>query len=99
VRDEERSKMKQWHLEQFGSPEKVLKLQSVDLPAPWPGHVAIKVKAAGLSLPDLLMIRGEHPIVPAPPLTPGIGLREKSLPLVTVPPSMSATGSWREHPT
>lgn len=31
-----------------------------------------RFKAAGLSLPDLLMIKGEHPIVPAPPLSPGI---------------------------
>ncbi|WP_035359823.1 NADPH:quinone oxidoreductase family protein [Edaphobacter aggregans] len=64
--------MKQWRLEHFGSPKKVLSIQEVALPAPSPSHIAIKVKAAGLSLPDLLMIKGEHPIIPAPPLSPGI---------------------------
>jgi NADPH2:quinone reductase len=64
--------MKQWWLERFGSPKKALRIQEVALPAPLPDHIAIKVKAAGLSLPDLLMIKGEHPIVPTPPLSPGI---------------------------
>jgi NADPH:quinone reductase len=65
-------KLKQWWLEQFGSPEKVLKLHEVDLPAAWPGHIAIKIKAAGVSLPDLLMIKGGNPLVPSPPFSPGL---------------------------
>lgn len=64
--------MKQWYWEEFGNPENVLKLRSVDLPAPQQGQIAVKIKAAGLSLPDLLMIRGKLQGVPVPGLTPGI---------------------------
>ena len=42
------------------------------LPAPGDGQVAIKVRAAGVSLPDLLMIKGRHPLIKSTPFSPGI---------------------------
>jgi NADPH:quinone reductase len=64
--------MKHWRLEQFGSPEEVLHLEEAELPTPPAGQLALKVAAAGLTLPDLLLIKGQHPLIPQPPLTPGL---------------------------
>jgi chorismate mutase len=40
--------MRQWWLERFGSPKKALRSPGVSLPGPFPSHIAIKIKAAGL---------------------------------------------------
>lgn len=45
-----------------------------DLPAPIraPGDVLVRVRAASLNFPDLLMTRGEYQFKPAPPFTSGL---------------------------
>jgi NADPH:quinone reductase-like Zn-dependent oxidoreductase len=54
----------------YGGPE-VLQLLEEELPEPGRGEVRVKVRAAGVSLPDILAREGRHPETPRPPFTPG----------------------------
>jgi NADPH:quinone reductase-like Zn-dependent oxidoreductase len=53
-----------------GGPE-VLKLVEEDLPAPGPGHVHVRVLAAGVAYADVLMRHGLYPKIPPFPFAPG----------------------------
>ncbi len=55
---------------QYGGPE-ALRLVEEDCPEPKRGEVRVKVLAAGVSLPDLMMREGIHPETPRVPFTPG----------------------------
>jgi NADPH2:quinone reductase len=46
----------------------------VPTPSPGPGQVLLKVKAASVNFPDLLMTRGEYQLKPPLPVTPGLDL-------------------------
>jgi NADPH:quinone reductase-like Zn-dependent oxidoreductase len=48
-----------------------LELVEEDLPTPRPGEVRVKMLAAGVSLPDVMMREGVHPEARRPPFTPG----------------------------
>jgi NADPH2:quinone reductase len=63
--------MRAWRAESFG--EAIDVLHAVDAPAPEPkgAQIQVKVSAAGVGLPDVLMLRGVYPAVAAPPVTPG----------------------------
>ncbi|HEX7767593.1 MAG TPA: medium chain dehydrogenase/reductase family protein [Nitrospira sp.] len=54
----------------YGGPEE-LRLIEEECPEPKAGEVRVKVLAAGVSLPDLMMREGIHPETPALPFTPG----------------------------
>jgi len=56
----------------FGTPEEALIIQELAIPVPGEGQVAIKVQAASVALPDLLMIKGQHPLIKSTPFSPGI---------------------------
>ncbi len=43
-------------------------------PSPGPGQVLVRVKAASVNFPDLLMTRGEYQMKPPLPFTPGLDL-------------------------
>lgn len=60
--------MKAIRIDKYGGPE-VLRLQDVELPAPGPGQVRVRLMAAGLNFIDIYQRRGEYP-VPLP-YTPG----------------------------
>jgi NADPH2:quinone reductase len=45
--------MKSWKAMRFGTPEEALTIQELEIPAPGDAQVAIKVRAASVSLPDL----------------------------------------------
>lgn len=47
-------------------------LADVPEPTPAPGKVLVRVKAASLNYPDLLMTRGEYQLKPPLPFTPGM---------------------------
>lgn len=47
-------------------------LTDCPMPTPAPGEVLVKVRAASLNFPDLLMTRGEYQFKPAPPFTSGL---------------------------
>jgi NADPH2:quinone reductase len=64
--------MKSWKAVRFGTPEEVLTIQELEIPVPGDGQVAVKVRAASVSLPDLLMIKGQHPLFKSAPFSPGI---------------------------
>lgn len=48
-----------------------LRVRLADIPPPPPGHVRVRVEAAGVSYGDLLFQRGVVPGGPKPPFTPG----------------------------
>jgi len=47
-----------WRARRFGSPQEVLQLEAEDLVPPGPGRVIVRVAAAGIGLPDLLLAKG-----------------------------------------
>jgi NADPH:quinone reductase len=54
----------------YGGPEE-LRLVQEDCPEPKGGEVRVRVLAAGVSLPDVMMREGIHPETPRLPFTPG----------------------------
>ncbi len=54
----------------YGGPD-ALQVLEEECPEPGNGEVRVKVLAAGVSLPDLMMREGIHPETPALPFTPG----------------------------
>ena len=54
----------------YGGPE-VLRIVDEECPQPEPGDVRVRVLAAGVSLPDVMMREGVHPETPRLPFTPG----------------------------
>jgi NADPH2:quinone reductase len=54
----------------YGGPE-ALQLVEEECPTPKRGEVRVRVRAAGVSLPDLMMREGIHPETPRLPFTPG----------------------------
>ena len=49
-------------------------LKDLPMPQPGPGDVRIRVEAASLNFPDLLMLKGEYQFKPDPPFTVGMDL-------------------------
>ena len=54
----------------YGGPD-ALRVIEEERPEPKSGEVRVRVLAAGVSLPDLLMREGVHPEKPGLPFTPG----------------------------
>lgn len=63
--------MRAWQAEEFGDPEKVLALVDRELRELRDDEVEIEVHAAGVGLPDWLMVNGNYPAVRKPPIMPG----------------------------
>jgi NADPH2:quinone reductase len=70
--------MRSWRADRFGDPRDVLACEDTDLPSPPPGFIAIEVAAAGVALPDVLMLQGRYPTVKAPPVSPGMEAAARS---------------------
>lgn len=63
--------MRRWIVESFGEPGTVWRLEeNAESFEPGPGQVKIKVEAAGLGLPDVLMCHDNYPLTPPLPFTP-----------------------------
>jgi len=62
------SKMLAAVVESFGQP---LVMRQVDIPVPGPGMILIKVEACGVCHTDLHAARGDWPLKPSLPFTPG----------------------------
>src|SRR6516225_6672224 len=54
----------------YGGPD-ALRVVEEECPEPKHGEVRVKVRAAGVSLPDIMMREGIHPETPRVPFTPG----------------------------
>ena len=54
----------------YGGPDE-LRVVEEECPDPKPGEVRVRVLAAGVALPDVMMREGIHPETPALPFTPG----------------------------
>jgi NADPH2:quinone reductase len=63
--------VKAWQVQGHGEPTAALHIVDTDLPEPGPGQVRLRVRAAALGFPDVLMCRGIYPLTPALPFTPG----------------------------
>lgn len=63
--------MRAWQVHGAGEPADVMRLVDRELPDPGPDQVRIRVAAAGIGLPDVLMCRGTYPLTPHVPFTPG----------------------------
>ncbi|RIV32705.1 NADPH:quinone oxidoreductase family protein [Micromonospora radicis] len=56
-----------------GEPTQVLSVAELpDDPPPGPGEVQLAVRAVGLNFLDVSLCRGEYPVRPEPPMTPGV---------------------------
>lgn len=51
-----------------------VEVSEVPAPSPGPGQVLVRVRAASVNFPDLLMTRGEYQLKPPLPFTPGLDL-------------------------
>jgi NADPH2:quinone reductase len=63
--------MDAWQVQGAGEPVDVLARVDVPVPEPGAGQLRVRVTAAGLGLPDVLMCRGSYPLTPPLPFTPG----------------------------
>jgi NADPH2:quinone reductase len=80
--------MRQWQVTRQGEPIDVMRLAEGALGPLRPGELRIRVAAAGIGLPDVLMCRGTYPLAPPPPFTPGqefVGTVIETGPGVTTP--------------
>ena len=55
---------------EFGPPESLV-VETVDDPKPGPGQIAVKVAAAGVNFPDVLIIQNKYQFKPPLPFIPG----------------------------
>ena len=65
---------------QWGPPES-LQIREIDTPQPGPGEVRVRVLAAGVNFPDLLIVQGLYQLKPPLPFTPGAELAGEVLAL------------------
>src|SRR4051812_17655792 len=64
--------MQAWQVHRNGEPGEVMALGEVERPVPGEGQVLLKVRAATINFPDVLMCRGEYQVRPPLPFTPGV---------------------------
>jgi NADPH:quinone reductase-like Zn-dependent oxidoreductase len=83
-----------------------LELVEDDIPNPRPGEVRVKVLAAGVSYPDVMMRQGIHPEARRPPFTPGwdvvgtveaLGEGVGAVPVGTTVAAMPIVGGYAEY--
>jgi len=63
--------MRAWQVERPGEPSEVLSLTDVPVPEPGLGQIRVRVTAAGIGLPDVLMCRHTYPLTPSGAFIPG----------------------------
>lgn len=64
--------MRCWQVHELGEPAAVMRLDDVDTPIPGEGQVLVRVGAATVNFPDVLVCRGQYQVSPPLPFTPGI---------------------------
>jgi NADPH:quinone reductase len=66
--------MKAWLASANGEPRDVLTIADADRPRPAPHQLLVRVRAAALNFPDVLLCRGQYQVRPPLPFTPGVEL-------------------------
>ena len=66
--------MRAWRVHELGDPSQVMSLDEVDQPTPGDGQLLVRVRAAALNFPDVLMAAGLYQERPPLPFTPGVEL-------------------------
>lgn len=66
--------MRAWQVTGIGEPRDVMVLVEVADPEPAEGQLLVRVRAAALNFPDVLMCRGQYQVRPSLPYTPGVEL-------------------------
>ncbi|KQS65932.1 alcohol dehydrogenase [Modestobacter sp. Leaf380] len=66
--------MRAWRVHSLGDPADVMTLDEVPEPVPGEGQVKVRVLAAALNFPDILMAQGTYQEKPPLPFTPGLEL-------------------------
>jgi NADPH2:quinone reductase len=66
--------MRAWRVHELGDPSKVMTLDEIATPTPGEGQVLVKVRAAALNFPDVLMAMGMYQEKPPLPYIPGVEL-------------------------
>ncbi|WP_405739990.1 NADPH:quinone oxidoreductase family protein [Streptomyces sp. NBC_00028] len=64
--------MQAWQVHENGEPGEVMRLADIETPTPGDGQVLLKVRAANINFPDVLMCRGHYQVRPPLPFTPGV---------------------------
>ncbi|MCX5264338.1 MULTISPECIES: NADPH:quinone oxidoreductase family protein [unclassified Streptomyces] len=64
--------MQAWQVHENGEPSEVMRLADVERPTPGDGQVLLRVRAANINFPDVLMCRGHYQVRPPLPFTPGV---------------------------
>ncbi|MEU0117955.1 NADPH:quinone oxidoreductase family protein [Streptomyces bobili] len=64
--------MQAWQVHENGEPSEVMRLADVERPTPGEGQTLLKVRAANINFPDVLMVRGHYQVRPPLPFTPGV---------------------------
>ncbi|MGI8528403.1 MAG: NADPH:quinone oxidoreductase family protein [Geodermatophilaceae bacterium] len=66
--------MKAWRVHELGEPADVLHLDEIPDPEPGPDQLLVRVQAAALNFPDILLCQGRYQERPPLPFTPGVEL-------------------------
>ena len=66
--------MRAWRVHELGDPSQVMSLDEIEQPTPGEGQVLVKVQAAALNFPDVLMAMGMYQEKPPLPYIPGVEL-------------------------
>ncbi|MFD7413147.1 NADPH:quinone oxidoreductase family protein [Kitasatospora purpeofusca] len=67
--------MRAWQVPEPGEPRAVLRpVGDAPRPAPGPGQLLVRVRAAAVNFPDALLVRGQYQVRPPLPFTPGVEL-------------------------
>ena len=64
--------MKAWQLQQLGDPWDEMRIKALDLPAPGPGIVQVRVEATDVNFADILQCQGNYQVQLDLPFIPGI---------------------------
>lgn len=66
--------MRAWRVHELGEPADVLRLEDVERPVPGEGQLLVRVRAAAVNFPDVLMAQGRYQERPPLPYTAGMEL-------------------------
>ncbi|MFD5427646.1 NADPH:quinone oxidoreductase family protein [Streptomyces sp. NPDC127084] len=64
--------MQSWRVHRNGEPSEVMRREEIAPPEPGDGQILLKVRAANINFPDVLLCRGQYQVTPPLPFTAGV---------------------------